>query len=110
MRNVLILLFLSLSTFGYSQIISGTLVSEGRKLLSEATYVHPGTMEGWAIYELAVDNLGNVTSVKLIESTLKSTPKKYELRNYLTSFKFTGGTHYPKFQHVRVKLTVTNKI
>lgn len=93
-----------------SQILDGTLVLEGRKLLTENfTYTYPGTVTGWAIFELAVDAMGNVTSIRLDETNLKSTPSKYELRNKLNQLKFEGATYYPKFQHVRIKLNVVKE-
>lgn len=87
--------------------MDGTLVQEGRKLLTENfSYTYPGSVNGWAIFELAVDAMGNVTSIRLDETNLKSTPAKYELRNKLNHLKFQGATYYPKFQHVRIKLMV----
>ena len=99
-----ILLLTSYSSFG--QMLSGTLVDEGRKLVSDVTYIQEGRVNGWAIFELAVDREGNVTGVDLIETTIKSTPSKYELRNYVKTIKFQKGTHYPKFHHVRMKFTL----
>jgi hypothetical protein len=108
MRTFLLLISLSaLSAFSaFGQMLGGTLVDEGRKLASDVLYVQEGRVNGWAIFELAVDREGNVTGVELIETNVKSTPSKYELRNYVKTIQFQKGTHYPKFHHVRMKFTL----
>jgi hypothetical protein len=105
MRIILSVFFL-VSFTSFSQLLSGTLMDEGRKLISEIKYVQEGNVDGWVIYELAVNREGNVTGLTIIESTIKSTPAKVDVRNYLAGMKFEKGTHYPQFHHVRVKITV----
>ena len=105
MRYVLSLLGLfAFSAFG--QMLNGTLKDEGRKIVWEVKYVQEGTVDRWVIYELAVNREGNVTGLTLEESTIKSTPAKVEVRNYLSGLKFEKGTHFPAFHHVRIKITV----
>lgn len=107
MNNILFFLTIFITSSLNGQILDGTVVEQGRKLLTEdPQYSHTGNVNGWAVFELAVDAMGNVTSIRLDDTNIKSTPARFELRNYLTRFKFEGATYYPKFQHVRVKLTM----
>jgi len=105
MRNLLVI-FLLISTSSFSQIISGGLKDEGRKVVSETPFIQPGTVDGWAKYELAVDRKGNVTGAKITETNLKRTTAKMQIRNYLMTMKFTPGTIYPKFHRCIVKITL----
>ena len=100
---VLFILLISSNTFG--QVVGGTIVTEGRDLLTESDFRVEGTVNGFAIYELAVNSEGQVTSAKFIEGNIKSTPTKMAIRNYVMNFEFEGATYYPKFQHCRVKIT-----
>ncbi len=90
-----------------SQILGGTLVDEGRKLLTETDFSVEGTVSGYAVFELAVDRNGKVTAMTLEETDIASTPTKYIIRNYLTGFEFEGATNFPKYQHIRIKITST---
>lgn len=105
MRAFLILSLL-ISNFTFGQLISGSLVDEGRKILNKPAYIVEGMANGWIKLELAVDRTGKVTSVRQVETNLKSTPARFEVKNYVKKFKFQPGTYYPKFHHVIVKITV----
>ena len=105
MRSLLFL-FLLISTTSQSQIISGALKDEGRVLVSETPFIQEGTIDGWAKYELAVDRKGNVTGARIIETNLKRTSAKMQIRDYVMTMKFTPGTIYPHFHHVVVKVTL----
>ena len=105
MNRLLLGALLLLSSISYGQILSGDLVDEGRKMTSETSFVVEGMVNGYAIYELAVNRNGKVTNATLVNSDLKSTPAKYEIRNYVTKIKFEPGTYYPKFHHAKVKIT-----
>ena len=102
----LLFLFLLISTSSFGQLISGTLVDEGRKVLNSPPFIIEGIANGYAKYELAVNREGKVTSARLVDSNLKSTPARYEITNYVKKFTFQGATYYPKFQHVIVKVTM----
>ena len=108
MKHLLILPFLTLFLNANGQVLGGTLVSEGRKLLTETDFTVEGTVEGYAIYEIAVGRDGIVSSMKLEDTNIKSTPTKVIVRNYLTGFTFTPATNAPPFQHVRIKITSVN--
>jgi hypothetical protein len=108
--RILFIAFILLSFQSNAQLLSGPLVDEGRKLVSETSFVIEGFHNGWAIYELSVDREGNVLSANIEDSNIKSTPSKREIRNYLMKLKFEAKTHYPKFHNVRVKITTVKPV
>ena len=110
MMYKLILFFLLFSSTSFGQITGGAILDDGRKLVTEASFVQEGTVNGWAIYDLSVDMEGNVTSSKLVETNLKRTSAKMQIRNYASTLKFEKGTHYPKFHHVTIKITLVKPI
>ncbi len=105
MTKLILGIFLFFSSLSFGQILSGEIVDEGRKMISETSFIVEGMANGYAVYELAVNRNGKVTSAKLVDSNLKSTPAKYEIRNYVSRIKFVPGNHYPKFHHAKVKIT-----
>jgi hypothetical protein len=112
MKIVFFVAFLLFSNSSFSQLISGDLVSERRRLLTETNFTLEGNSEGTVAYELAVDREGKVTSTLLKSelTTITSTPLKMEANNYLKGFVFEPGTYYPKFHHVIVKITFVKPI
>lgn len=102
----LIFFFLLSTSFSYGQLISGTLMDENRPVLNKPAYIIEGMANGYAKFELAVDRTGKVTSARQIETNLKSTPAKYQLKNYVKTISFKPGTYYPKFHHVVIKVTM----
>lgn len=90
----------------YGQLISGAIIDEGRQMTSDSKFIVEGMKNGTAKFELAVDREGKVTGIRMLESTLKSTPAEFELKKYMHTLKFAKGTYYPKFHHVIVKMTV----
>jgi hypothetical protein len=93
-----------------SQVLTGTLVDSGRKLLTaDEKFIIPGTFEGAVVVELAVNREGVVTGTKIIgeQSTIKSTPSRMKAENAAKKLTFTAGTRYAAFEHVRVKYTYT---
>lgn len=99
-------LFFSLQSFG--QLISGDLLDEGRKLITETSFTMVGSTAGEIYYELAVNREGKVTSEKLLtdKTTINSTPLRYGAKNYVRTLKFEPGTYYPEFHHVVVRIVV----
>lgn len=111
MKNIFCLfLFATFAQCSFGQMISGTLLDEGRKLISESAYVLEGTIDGWAKYELSVDREGNVTATKLIETDLKRTSAKIQIHNHAKTLKFQPGTYFPEFHHVIVKFTLVKPV
>lgn len=91
-----------------SQILTGTLVDSGRKLLTaDEKFTIASAVDGAVVVELAVNREGIVTGTKIIgeESTIKSTPSRMKAENAAKKLKFTAGTRYAPFEHVRVKYT-----
>lgn len=105
----LIIIILFLSNISYSQMISGAVKDEGRKLLDKPAFVIEGMIDGYAKYELAIDREGNVTSSRKVKSDIRMTPAHIVIKNYVNKFKFEKGTIYPKFHHVIVKITMVKK-
>jgi hypothetical protein len=107
MKLVLVSLFLVFSSYSFSQLISGTLIDEGRKMTSVSTFKLIDNNEGIAFYQLAVNRKGEVTSATLLSAgtTIVSTPTRMKMRNYLMTLKFEEGMYCPEFHHVKVKIT-----
>lgn len=111
MKKILSFLFIMAVQQVFSQLVSGEIVTSGRKLLTETNFTIKGSKEGVVVYDLAIDLQGNVISETLVTTmtTTTSTPLKMDVRNYLKTFKFEAGNGYPKFHHVTVKITVVTK-
>lgn len=108
MKAIILFMTLFVSSFSFSQLISGTLVDENRKMISTSDFKVVDNNEGVLFYELAVNRKGIVTSARLLTegTTVISTPTRIKVRNYLMTLKFEEGTYYPEFHHVKVKITV----
>jgi len=105
----LIFIILFVSNISFSQVISGPVKDEGRKLLDQPAFIIEGMTNGYAKYELAIDREGNVTSARKVKSNIRMAPAHIEMRNYVSKFKFEKGTIYPKFHHVIIKITMMKK-
>ncbi|HRP54362.1 MAG TPA: hypothetical protein PLI97_12760, partial [Fluviicola sp.] len=93
-----------------AQITSGGSLDAERKHLNaiESSFViESQATQGVIIIECAVNRDGIVTSTKCIneQSTVKSTPSIIKAENLAKKLKFTPGTKYAPFEHVRVKYT-----
>ena len=106
MKSLLLLLFLISASISNAQLVGGAIVEDGRKISGEPKFIVEGMKNGWAKYDLSVDINGKVTGVKMVESNLKSTPATTIIRNHVKKFRFEPGTHYPKYHHVVVKITM----
>lgn len=106
--KLLLFAILFLSFYSQAQLISGDLVSEGRKLMSSSDFKINGSKTGDIYFELAVDRMGNVTSQRLMveKTSVTSTPTRMRAQEYVSDFKFEPGTHFPHFQSVVVKISV----
>ncbi len=115
MKNRKILLpfftFICLSFVGNAQLLSGSLVDEGRKMVTTSDFTFKDLNTGTIVYELAVNRLGKVTSAKLVPAgtTISSTPTRVKVRNHLMGWSFQEGTYFPEFHHVKVKITVVTE-
>lgn len=111
MKAIVFFLFILSSAISYGQLIGGKLVEDGRKMISTSDFKLIDNNIGVVIYELAVNNKGNVTSAKLITdgTTVISTPTRMKVRNTVMKLKFEEGTYFPEFHHVKVKITVVKE-
>jgi len=111
MKSTLFILFMIISSISFGQLVSGSLIDDGRKMISSETFKVVDSNEGIVFYELAVNPKGIVTSAKLVKdgTTVISTPTKMAVRNYVMTLKFEEGTHFPAFHHVVVKVTVSKE-
>lgn len=106
-KSILVLAFVG-SFFGAkAQVQSGTLVDSGRKLETTAAFSIESKTKGTVLLELAVNRKGEVTAAKVIAdgTSITSTPSVMKAQNAAKKLKFTPGTHYAEFEHVRVKYT-----
>ncbi|MDR0801157.1 hypothetical protein [Fluviicola sp.] len=106
------ILLLAIALISYSsadsQVLSGTLVDSGRKLLNtEEKFTITNAVSGTVVVELAVNREGKVTGTKVLgdESTIKSTPSRMKAENAAKKLTFTAGTRYAPFEYVKVKYT-----
>lgn len=108
MKTLFFGLIFLLSSASYSQLLSGTLLEAGRTLLTTTTFTLKDKQTGTIVCELAVNRKGEVTAITSIKegTTLASTPVEIKVKKMLSGFRFQAGTHYPTFQHVRVKVSV----
>jgi hypothetical protein len=107
MRYLILFSFLVITAISNAQLMSGRLIEDERKLLTSTDFTVQDVNEGVVLFELAVNNLGKVTSAKLLANgtTVISTPTRIKVKNELMKWKFQEGTYYPEFHHVTVKIT-----
>jgi hypothetical protein len=94
----------------HAQLLSGDLLDENRKLETSTDFTLKDNNKGFVVCELAVDRTGKVTSIAfdLAATTVVSIPSKIKVRNYLNTFVFEKGNHFPAFHHVKVKITLAD--
>ena len=99
--------FLLLASFSMNaQVLSGRIVEDNRKLISNTNFVMESNYNGHVVYEVAVNPEGFVTSSTLLEekSTVLSTPANMEVKEFLKTIVFEKGNHFPKHHHANVKV------
>ena len=67
----LLVFFMLFAFHSNAQLLGGTVVDEGRRILANPSFVQEGTIDGWAIFQLVIDRNGKVTSAKIAETNLK---------------------------------------
>lgn len=107
MKTILFLFLLSPFVLN-AQLISGDVLKENRKLLSTTNFHLNGSKTGEIYFELSINREGQVTSSKLIneKTTVVSTPTRMRAKEYVSTFEFEKGTHFPQFQNVIVCIKV----
>lgn len=106
MKTLFFALFLSVSTFGFSQL-TGELAKYNRKIEKDVSYKMVSSKVGVCAYTISVDPKGNVTSATLIkkETTISSTPTLMKAKNAILAMKFEGCTYCPKYHQGVVMIT-----
>ena len=112
MKTIVVVVFTFFALSSFAQLMDGSLLDEGRKMISKSDFTIYDSNEGVLYYTLAVDRKGKVTSATLLAdgTTVTFTPTRIKARNYLMLLQFEEGTHYPQFHHVRVKVTVKEPV
>ena len=102
------LLFMS---FSFGQI-KGTIAEEGRALQTKTSFIIEGKENAKFTFNIAVERNGTVSGIKLdaANSTSNSTPLMMEARKVVSSLRFEEGTHYPKFHHGSVVITMVKPL
>jgi len=83
MNSMKIILVTLLSLFGlqgHAQLSWGNTAADGRDVMPETSFIVEGVKTGWAKFSVAIDRDGNVTSVQLQETNLKSSIDKIQLK------------------------------
>ena len=110
MKLPILIISFFLSYQASAQLLTGDLLDENRKLETSTDFTLKDNNKGFVVCELAVDRTGKVTSIAfdLPASTVVSIPSKIKVRNYLNTFVFEKGNHFPAFHHVKVKITLVD--
>lgn len=105
-KNYLLLMCCLVAAESYAQLISGAIIDENRKLITQTNFTISGSQTGHQTFEIAVDRDGNVTSQRLIseQSSTTSTPLTMQAKNWLKKLTFEKGTHFPAHHHVLVRV------
>jgi hypothetical protein len=109
MKNTLAAAAIILISFSSNAQLQGGTLDAKRKVLNETGYSISSNVTGTVILDLAVNRKGEVTSAKVIPdgTSITSTPQVMKAQNAAKKLKFTPGTYYGEFEHVRVKYTYT---
>ena len=88
--------------------VKGDIAKDQRELLTETNFIKEGKVNGRLVYDIAIDSKGEITGIKLNEeeSSVKNTPLDIKTRNYVKTFKFQEGTHFPKHHQGQVIITI----
>lgn len=111
MKTVFLFCLIGFAQIGYSQVLSGEIVDEKRKLTSVIDFKINDYSNGYAVFELAVDRNGNVTGARFIgdKSSKITTPQQVRAHAYVSKLKFQAGTYYPKFHHCLVRVNLVKQ-
>lgn len=107
MKYLLILSLFFTTLFGTAQV-SGKIALDGRKMIKGIPFIMDMKTPGILVFNIAVDNKGNVTSCMRDKaaSNIKSTLYAYQAKNIiLMQLKFEKGNGYPKFHQGTITIT-----
>ena len=108
MKKIINLLFITLLSLPILGQVSGDVVKDNRKLITDQSFIIEGHVTGRLVFAISVDSEGIVSAARVIEkeSTIKSSPAKINARNYVTTFKFEPGTWFPKYHQGKITITM----
>jgi len=110
-RNLLLAFSLCLLSFtGFSQLLSGDLLTDKRAIISNINpVIHSTHYTGKIVFKIAVNADGVITSAVEDEekTTIKSTPAKIKAYNLLKNVKFAPGAYFPKYHSGLYQITFT---
>jgi hypothetical protein len=91
--------------------IYGDIAIDKRPVVSQIEYAFEGSYNGQFVFDIVVDEKGNVTSCKLdkAKTNITSTPTMMEAKNRVKRLKFEAGYQYPQFHRGEVVIKVYTK-
>lgn len=107
MKYLKLFILLLISNLSFSQIY-GDIATDKRKVVKQIDYAFEGNYNGQFVFNIVVDEKGNVTSCKLdqAKSNIISTPTMMQAKNLVKQLKFEAGYQYPKFHRGEVVIKV----
>jgi len=111
MKLILLSVLFFISNLTFSQIY-GDITTDKRPVVNHIDYAIPGYSAGQLVFDIIVDEKGNISSCKLdkAKSTVKSTPTMMKAKNrILMDLKFEASPLYPKFHYGEIVIKVYKK-
>lgn len=104
---VLFITFITLPFANFGQIY-GDIAIDKRPVVKQINYGFEGNYNGQFVFDIVVDEKGNVTSCVLDKSktNITSTPTMMKAKNLVKSLKFEAGYQYPQFHRGEVVIKV----
>lgn len=105
--NTLLFFMLLFTSTTFAQI-SGDVVKDNRKVVTDFPFVIEGHITGKITIKFSVDALGDISTSEVLssKSTIKSTPAKIKALNHVSQFKFEPGTWFPKYHQGEIVITM----
>ena len=108
MKIILFFILLFTLSLSFSQV-SGQIYDDKRPIIKPIEFKVKGTKPGLMVFDISVDEKGNVISCRLDKVKTKgySTPNMVKARNLITShLKFEANSVYPKFHLGQVQVVI----
>lgn len=111
MKKVLIIVVLFIGQISFGQIY-GDIATDKRPVINQIDYGLAANYTGQIVFDIIVDEKGNVTSCKLDKekTNIKSTPTIMKAKNrVLMELKFKASSMYPQFHKGEIVIKVYKK-
>ena len=108
MKNILVLLFVFISSLSFSQIY-GEIAKDKRPVVKSIDFGLKANYTGQIVFDIVVDEKGNVTvcAVDKSKTNVRSTPTMMKAKNrVLMDLKFQASSMYPQFHRGQVVIKV----